>query len=106
MQFVSAVQKAGVDAKELKYITAQDGAGMSMLLGKKADVYSTGVGEAAEQARAGKVRVLAITAPERMKGDTVKDFPTLKKSRESMRIYGLERIYGTSGNERVRRKIL
>ena len=44
-------------------ITAQDGAGMSMLLGKKADVYSTGVGEAAEQARAGKVRVLAITAP-------------------------------------------
>lgn len=79
MQFVSAVQKAGVDAKELKYITAQDGAGMSMLLGKKADVYSTGVGEAAEQARAGKVRVLAITAPERMKGDTVKDFPTLKE---------------------------
>ncbi|XBO87000.1 hypothetical protein AAGG52_07740 [Bacillus licheniformis] len=35
MQFVSAVQKAGVDAKELKYITAQDGAGMSMVLGKK-----------------------------------------------------------------------
>lgn len=79
MQFVSAVQKAGVDAKQLKYITAQDGAGMSMLLGKKADVYSTGVGEAAEQARAGKVRVLAITAPERMKGETVKDFPTLKE---------------------------
>ena len=46
---------------------------------QKADVYSTGVGEAAEQARAGKVRVLAITAPERMKGDTVKDFPTLKE---------------------------
>lgn len=77
MQFVKAVKAAGVDVKKLKYVSAQDGSGMSMLLGGKVDVYSTGLAEASEQARAGKVKVLAITAPERLEGDTVSEFPTL-----------------------------
>jgi putative tricarboxylic transport membrane protein len=68
-----------VDVKKLKYVSAQDGSGMSMLLGGKVDVYSTGLAEASEQARAGKVKVLAITAPERLEGDTVSEFPTLKE---------------------------
>ncbi|MCA1060711.1 tripartite tricarboxylate transporter substrate binding protein [Rossellomorea aquimaris] len=79
MQFVKAVKAAGVDVKKLKYVSAQDGSGMSMLLGGKVDVYSTGLAEASEQARAGKVKVLAITAPERLEGDTVSDFPTLRE---------------------------
>jgi putative tricarboxylic transport membrane protein len=79
MQFVKAVKAAGVDVKKLKYVSAQDGSGMSMLLGGKVDVYSTGLAEASEQARAGKVKVLAITAPERLEGDTVSEFPTLKE---------------------------
>jgi putative tricarboxylic transport membrane protein len=79
LQFVKAVKAAGVDVKQLKYVSAQDGNGMSMLLGGKVDVYSTGLAEATEQARAGKVKVLAITAPERLEGETVSEFPTLKE---------------------------
>jgi putative tricarboxylic transport membrane protein len=79
LQFVKAVKASGVDVKQLKYVSAQDGSGMSMVLGGKVDVYSTGLAEATEQAKAGKVKVLAITAPERIEGDTVSEFPTLKE---------------------------
>ncbi|WP_377887615.1 tripartite tricarboxylate transporter substrate binding protein [Alkalihalobacillus sp. R86527] len=79
MSFVKAVKAAGVDIKQLKYVSAQDGSGMSMLLGNKVDVYSTGLAEATEQARAGKVKVLAITSPEPLEGETVSEFPTLKE---------------------------
>ncbi|WP_243388169.1 tripartite tricarboxylate transporter substrate binding protein [Bacillus kexueae] len=77
--FVKAAKAAGVDVKQLKYVSAQDGNGMSMLLGGKVDVYSTGLAEATEQARAGKVKVLAITAPDRLEGDVISTFPTLKE---------------------------
>ncbi|MGE6203955.1 tripartite tricarboxylate transporter substrate binding protein [Guptibacillus hwajinpoensis] len=79
MAFVKAVKAGGVDIKQLKYVSAQDGSGMSMLLGNKVDVYSTGLAEATEQARAGKVKVLAITSPEPLEGETVSEFPTLKE---------------------------
>ena len=69
MQFVKAMHAAGVDARQIKYVSAQDGQGMSMLLGKQVEVYSTGLAEATEQARAGNVKVLAITSPERLEGD-------------------------------------
>lgn len=77
MQFIKAIHAAGVDAKGVKYVSSQDGAGMTMLLGGQVEVYSTGVGEAVEQVRAGNVRVLGITAAERLTGEVVKDFPTL-----------------------------
>lgn len=79
MQFVKAVHAAKVDARNIKFVSSQDGNGMAMLLGGQVDVYSTGLAEATEQAKAGKVRVLAITAPERLKEETVSEFPTLKE---------------------------
>ena len=33
MQFAKAVHKVGVDVKKVKYVSSQDGAGMTMLLG-------------------------------------------------------------------------
>ena len=79
MQFVKAVHTAGVDVKGIKYVSSQDGAGMTMLLGGKVDVFSTGASSAVEQVRAGNIRVLGIASPERLKGDVVSDFPTLKE---------------------------
>ncbi|XUX07583.1 tripartite tricarboxylate transporter substrate binding protein [Sporosarcina sp. UB5] len=79
MQFIKAVSAAGVDAKTVKYVSAQDGAGMTMLLGGQVEVYSTGVGEAVEQVRAGNVRVLGVTSEERLEGEVLSDFPTLKE---------------------------
>ncbi len=79
MQFIKAVHAAGVDAKEVKFVSSQDGAGMTMLLGGQVDVYSTGVGEAVEQYRAGNIKVLGITSEERLTEDVVSEFPTLKE---------------------------
>ncbi|MDR6226093.1 tripartite tricarboxylate transporter substrate binding protein [Desmospora profundinema] len=79
MQFVKAANKAGVDVKKLKYVSMQDGGADTALLGGHADVYSTSVSQAVEHARAGKVRVLAITAEERLEGDAISEFPTLKE---------------------------
>lgn len=77
MQFIKSVGVAGVDVKDVKYVSAQDGNAMTMLLGGQVDVMSTDVGEAVEQYRAGNIRVLAITAPERLQDEIVSEFPTL-----------------------------
>ena len=79
MQFVKAIHTAGVDAKNIKYVSSQEGSGMTMLLGGQVDVFSTGASSAVEQVRAGNVRVLGISAPERLDGDVVSEFPTLKE---------------------------
>ncbi|PTM59755.1 tripartite tricarboxylate transporter substrate binding protein [Desmospora activa] len=79
MMFVKAAHKAGVDVKRLKYVSMQDGGAMSALLGGHVDVYSADLAEATEQVRAGKARVLAITAEERLQGETISEFPTLKE---------------------------
>ncbi|WP_374560889.1 tripartite tricarboxylate transporter substrate binding protein [Sinobaca sp. H24] len=76
MQFVKIAAAAGVDPKSVKYVSAQDGSTMTNLLNGNADVYSTGVTETIEQVRAGEIRVLGITAEERMSGDVIEDFPT------------------------------
>lgn len=79
MQFIKAIHAAGVDAKGVKYVSSQDGAGMTMVLGGQVEVYSTGVGEAVEQYRAGNIKVLGVTSEERLEGDVVSEFPTLKE---------------------------
>ncbi|RAL21115.1 tripartite tricarboxylate transporter substrate binding protein [Thermoflavimicrobium daqui] len=71
--------KSGVDIKKLKYIS-YDGGGeaMASLLGGNADIIATDVSGALEYKKSGKVRILAVTAPERLLGD-IKDVPTLKE---------------------------
>lgn len=49
------------------------------MLNGSADVFSTGVGEVVEQARAGEIRVLAVTSEERLEGETLSEFPTAKE---------------------------
>ncbi|WLR49115.1 tripartite tricarboxylate transporter substrate-binding protein [Halobacillus litoralis] len=79
MQFVTIAKKAGVDIQKIKYVSAQDGGGMTQILNGSADVYSTGIAETVEQVKAGKVRVLGITAEERLEGEVIEDFPTAKE---------------------------
>ncbi|SFJ47792.1 putative tricarboxylic transport membrane protein [Halobacillus dabanensis] len=79
MQFVAIAKEAGVDIQKIKYVSAQDGGGMTQILNGSADVYSTGMAETVEQVRAGKVRVLGITAEERVDGEVIGEFPTAKE---------------------------
>ena len=67
----------GLDPKKVNYI-AYDGGGelLAGILGNKLAFAATGVGEVAEQAKAGDVRILAVTSEERVEGV---DAPTLKE---------------------------
>lgn len=69
MQFILFANAAGVDITKIRYISDQEGGAMTSVLNGSIDVVSTGVSDAAEQARAGKMKVLGITAPERLQGD-------------------------------------
>ena len=79
LAFIKAAKVYGVDVKTLPYVSFQGGGeAMTNLLGGHIDVISTGIGETLEQVRAGKVKLLAVTATKRI--DVIKDVPTLKES--------------------------
>lgn len=73
------IYKTGIDPKIVKYVS-YDGGGeaIAALLGGNTDVIATDASSVGEYVKAGKVRVLAVTAPERL-GDVLKDVPTLKE---------------------------
>jgi putative tricarboxylic transport membrane protein len=66
----------GVTPKDVNYV-AYDGGGelLTGVLGKKVSFAATGVGEVAEQAKTGDVKILAVTSAEPVQGI---DAPTLK----------------------------
>ncbi|MGD6943802.1 tripartite tricarboxylate transporter substrate binding protein [Cytobacillus gottheilii] len=76
IQFIKIARAAGVDVTKIKYVSDQDGGALTQLLNGSVDVYSAGTSETVEQVRAGKIKVLGITAPERLEGETLEDFPT------------------------------
>ena len=71
-----ALDAAGVDARRVRYLP-YDGGGKAMLalLGEEIELLSTGLGETLPFIRAGEVRVLAVTAPERVAA--IEDVATL-----------------------------
>lgn len=80
IQFVLFAEKAGVDITKIRYVSDQDSGGMTSVLNGSVDVISTGVMDAADQARAGKLKILGITAPERLQGDDfLETLPTAKE---------------------------
>ena len=70
-------EEVGVDPKAVNYVP-YDGGGelLAAILGNKLAFAATGVGEVAEQAKAGDVRILAVTSEEPVEGV---DAPTLKE---------------------------
>lgn len=69
---------AGIDPKEVVYVPYDAGGkALAGLLSGETEILSTGFGEALEQARAGQVRILGVTAPERVKG--AEEIPTMKE---------------------------
>ncbi|MGR6115014.1 Bug family tripartite tricarboxylate transporter substrate binding protein [Aeribacillus composti] len=73
------IYKTGIDPKIVKYVS-YDGGGeaIAALLGGNTDVIATDASSVGEYVKAGKVRVLAVSAPERLDG-VLKDVPTLKE---------------------------
>jgi putative tricarboxylic transport membrane protein len=71
--------KYGIDPKAVKYVS-YDGGGeaMAALLGGHADMIATDASSVGEYLKAGKIRVLGVSSPERLGGD-LKDIPTFKE---------------------------
>lgn len=79
--FAKIAKAAGIDPKQLDYIAfAGGGEATTALLGNNVGFLSTGIGESVAQLEAGTIRALAITAPERLPSDLLKDVPTVKES--------------------------
>lgn len=71
-----AFKKSGLDARNVKYIPYNAGAqAMVGLLSGECQLLSTGLSEAIALSEQGEVRILAMTAPERL--DSAPDIPTL-----------------------------
>lgn len=71
-----ALEAAGLDPRRVRYLPYDAGGkAMLALLGGEVEVLSTGIGEAVGYAASGEVRVLAITAPERL--PQLPEVPTL-----------------------------
>ena len=72
-----AVKEGKGDTKDLKYLPFDAGGkALAALLSGEATVLSTGASEVVEMAKSGKIRVIAVTSPKRLK-DVLPDVPTL-----------------------------
>jgi putative tricarboxylic transport membrane protein len=73
---LKAAKSAGVDVKRVRIVVFSSGGDqMTAILGGHVDAVATGLSEAIEQVKAGKLRIIAITAPKRVEGDG-SDIPT------------------------------
>ena len=79
-QAIALVAKAyGIDVSKLKTIIFQAGnEARTAVMGKHIDIVPASVGTLAKQAEAGQLRILAISAPERMAG-SMAEVPTWKE---------------------------
>lgn len=79
IQFLIAAKAAGVqNLKDITYVSFQEGEHLPALLGGHIDVLSTGLAEATTALQAGAIKILAITAPQRVSG-ILANVPTLKE---------------------------
>jgi len=70
MNILRPVMAAGIDPKKIKVVSFKSGGDlMIQLLGGHVPVISTGLSEAIEQVKAGKARVIAVSAPNPLPGD-------------------------------------
>jgi putative tricarboxylic transport membrane protein len=73
MNILRPVMAYGIDPKKIKVVSFKSGGDlMIQLLGGHVPVISTGLSEAIEQVKAGKARVIAVSAPNPLPGDLAK----------------------------------
>jgi putative tricarboxylic transport membrane protein len=99
----AAIKAEGLDPKKLRYIPYDAGGkAMAGLLSGEAQLLSTGLGEALEMSKAGQVRILAITAPERLKD--APNVPTLKEMGNDTVFANWRGFFGAPGLSKAKAK--
>ncbi|MHA1545049.1 MAG: tripartite tricarboxylate transporter substrate binding protein [Alphaproteobacteria bacterium] len=91
-----AFQAAGADPKKVGYVSYDAGGkAMAGLLSGETQMLSTGLGEALAQAKAGQVRIVAITAPKRI--SDAPDVPTLMEQGYDVEFVNWRGFFGAPG---------
>ncbi|MBX6350713.1 MAG: tripartite tricarboxylate transporter substrate binding protein [Clostridia bacterium] len=94
MNILLAVQASGVDPAAVNIVAFSSGGDlMTQLLGGHVDVISTGLSEALEQYKAGKVRILAVSSPERLTGDAA-EIPTWREQGIDVTVLHWRGVFG------------
>lgn len=94
----------GLDAKRVAYVAfAGGGPAQAALLGNQVSAGISGYSEFAEQVRAGRLRALAVSTPERVPGV---DVPTLKESGFDVELVNWRGVFGAPGITPAQREAL
>ena len=97
-------KEVGVDPTAISYVAfAGGGEALAALLGNQVTAGVSGWGEFAEQVEAGNLRVLAISAPERVEGI---DAPTLMEQGIDVELLNWRGVFGPPGLEDAERQAL
>ncbi|MEJ5228423.1 MAG: tripartite tricarboxylate transporter substrate-binding protein [Pseudothermotoga sp.] len=95
IQFLIAARAAGVsNLKDITYVSFQEGEHMAALLGGHIDVLSTGLAEVTTALQTGAVKVLAVTAPQRV-GGILANVPTLREEGIDAEFVNWRGLFGT-----------
>jgi putative tricarboxylic transport membrane protein len=85
----------GVDAKKVAYVAfAGGGPAQAAILGAQVAAGISGYGEFSEQIKAGKMRVLAVSADKRIPGV---DVPTMKEQGVDVELFNWRGVFGAPG---------
>ena len=79
MQTALLAKAAGIDPNTMGYVAMEGGEAVTAVLGNHIQVVSAGLAEVMPHVKAGKLRVLAVFAPNRLEGEGFKDIPTAKE---------------------------
>lgn len=94
----------GVDPKKVSYVAfAGGGPATAALLGNQVSCGVSGYGEFAEQVKAGKLRVLALSSDKRQPGI---DAPTLKEQGVDVELFNWRGVFGAPGTTKEQQAAL
>jgi len=97
-------QKVGADPSKINYVAFRGGGeATAAILGGNVTVGGSGYSEFAEYIKTGKMRAIAVTSPQRLKGI---DVPTLKEQGINVVIGNWRGVYGAPGITPEQRKAL
>lgn len=95
IQFLKAAQAAGVEHLErISYTGFEDGTAAARLMGGHVDVASIGISDSVGLVESGDIRVLAITAEERVGSGLVAEMPTCREQGIDMTFVNWRGLFG------------
>jgi putative tricarboxylic transport membrane protein len=97
-------REVGVDPAKINYVAFRGGGeATAAILGGNVTVGGSGYSEFAEYIKAGKMKAIAVTSPQRLKGI---DVPTLKEQGINVELGNWRGVYGAPGITAAQRKAL